>query len=141
MKQWFALFFMALVTMAGAQTQLVADTIIIPRNIADSVNWNIVSSNRNNYDNIPVISLSESETESSANTQNVAGILSASRDVFLTNTAFQLSQGGFRYRGYSAENTAVLINGISMNNPDNGRVFWSEWGGLNDMFRGRQTSV
>lgn len=108
---------------------------------SDTLNWNVITSNRNNYDNIPVITLSESETESDANTQNVAGILSASRDVFLTNSAFQLSQGGFRYRGYAAENTAILINGISMNDPDNGSVFWSEWGGLNDMFRGRQTTV
>ncbi|HEY0262489.1 MAG TPA: Plug domain-containing protein, partial [Chitinophagales bacterium] len=114
------------------------DTTII---ITDSVNWNTISSNRNNYDNIPVISLSESELESDANTQNVSGILSSSRDVFQSAASYQLSQGGFRYRGYGSESTTLLINGVPMNNPDNGSLYWSEWGGLNDMFRSQQTTV
>jgi hypothetical protein len=41
-----------------------------------------------------VINLSESETESATNTQNVAGILSSSNDVFQSNATFQLSSGG-----------------------------------------------
>lgn len=98
-------------------------------------------SNNANADNIPVINLSESETESAANTQNVAGILSSSNDVFQSNASFQLSSGGYHYRGYTGDRTNVLINGISMNDAESGQVLWNEWGGLNDMFRGRQTTV
>lgn len=140
MKQFLITLFSFIVCIAAIAQSEVQDSVVA-KPAPESPNWNVITSNRNNYDNIPVISLSESETESDANTQNVAGILSASRDVFLTNSASQLSQGGFRYRGYTAENTAVLINGISMNDPDNGFVLWNEWGGLNDMFRGRQTTV
>ena len=61
------------------------DTTII---VTDSANWNTISSNRNNYDNIPVISLSESEIESDENTQNVSGILSSSRDVFQSAASY-----------------------------------------------------
>jgi hypothetical protein len=28
-----------------------------------------------------------------------------------------------------------------MNDAESGQVLWNEWGGLNDMFRGRQTTV
>ncbi|TXH24285.1 MAG: Plug domain-containing protein, partial [Cyclobacteriaceae bacterium] len=101
----------------------------------------IANSNNANADNIPVINLSESETESAANTQNVAGILSSANDVFQSNASFQLSSGGFHYRGYTGDKTNVLINGISMNDAESGQVLWNEWGGLNDMFRGRQTTV
>lgn len=94
-----------------------------------------------NPENIPIINLSESELEDNSATQNVSSILSSSRDVFQSNASFNLSQGGYRYRGYEGGNTNILVNGLSMNDPESGNAMWAEWGGLNDMFRGRQTIV
>lgn len=94
-----------------------------------------------NPENIPIVNLSESELEDNMATQNVSSILSSSRDAFLSPASFYLSTGGYRYRGYGGELTSVLINGLSMNDPETGNVLWSEWGGLNDMFRSRQTGI
>ncbi len=106
-----------------------------------SVDSVAVINNSLNPENIPIVNLSESEVEDNTAVQNVSSILASSRDVFQSNASFTLSQGAYRYRGLGGEHTSVLINGLSMNNPESGNVLWSEWGGLNDMFRNRQTLV
>ena len=47
-------------------------------------------------------------------------------------------QGGFgdarvRLRGFQQENIAVLVNGMPVNDMENGRVYWSNWAGLSDV--------
>ncbi|MDR6785070.1 iron complex outermembrane receptor protein [Pedobacter africanus] len=46
--------------------------------------------------------------------------------------------GGFgdsriNMRGFQSANIAVMINGIPVNDMEDGRVFWSNWAGLNDV--------
>ena len=91
-------------------------------------------------DRIPVITLSAGEEESELGPQNISGILSASRDPFIAAAAFNLSTGGFVIRGFRAE-TTVLFNGMPFNNLENNAVFWSVWGGLNDVTRSRESST
>lgn len=91
-------------------------------------------------DRIPVITLSEGEEESELGAQNISGILSASRDPFVAAAAFNLSTGGFEIRGYEAE-TVVLFNGMPFNNLENSAVYWSSWGGLNDVTRSRESAI
>ncbi|MCB0519391.1 MAG: TonB-dependent receptor [Lewinellaceae bacterium] len=91
-------------------------------------------------DRIPIITLSEGEEETELGSQNISGILSASRDPFIAAAAFNLGNGGFEIRGYDAE-TVVLFNGMPFNNLENGAVFWSVWGGLNDVTRSRESAI
>lgn len=92
---------------------------------------------------IPTISISESDlsSDNAGGAQNISGLLSASRDVFVSAAAFTFGPRRFRIRGYDSENTAVLINGVPMNDLEVGRPFWGSWGGLNDVFRNRDNSV
>lgn len=93
-------------------------------------------------DVIPIVILSENElTEEDISNQNISGLLSASRDVFVTTAAFNLGAARFRIRGYDSENTSVLLNGLPMNDLENGRVFWSAWAGLNDVTRNQEISL
>ncbi|BDD07232.1 carboxypeptidase regulatory-like domain-containing protein [Aureibacter tunicatorum] len=87
-------------------------------------------------DYMPVIYLDETEDESGASTQNIAGMLSSSRDVFVSKASYQLgSTGRFRVRGYDSDMTQMTLNGVTMNDQETGRIFWSNWGGLNDVMR------
>jgi outer membrane receptor for ferrienterochelin and colicin len=36
-------------------------------------------------------------------------------------------------RGFNSENIGVLINGVPVNDMENGRVYWSNWAGLSDV--------
>ncbi len=74
-------------------------------------------------------------------TDNVSGLLQASRDVFLSAAAFDFSATFFRPRGLDNANGKVLINGIEMNKQFNGRPQWGNWGGLNDVQRNQEFSM
>ncbi len=91
-------------------------------------------------DRIPVITLADGEDESDFSSQNISGILSASRDPFIAAAAFNLSTGGFDIRGFRDE-TTVLFNGVPFNNLERGSVFWSTWGGLNEVTRNRESAI
>ena len=95
----------------------------------------------NPEDYIPTITLSDEDLEQETDNQNISGILSASRDVFVSAAAFTFGPMRFRIRGYDSENTELIFNGVPMNDLESGRLFWSAWGGLNDVTRNRDTDV
>ncbi|RNC88004.1 MAG: TonB-dependent receptor [Winogradskyella sp.] len=74
-------------------------------------------------------------------TDNVSGLLQASRDVFLSAAAFDFSATFFRPRGLDNANGKVLINGVEMNKQFNGRPQWGNWGGLNDVQRNQEFTM
>lgn len=71
---------------------------------------------------------------------NFSGLLSASQDPISNAAAYNLSFARFRIRGYFNEDTDLMLNGMPMNDLDDGRVLWNAWGGLNDVFRA-QTDI
>jgi hypothetical protein len=84
-----------------------------------------------------IISISEANlnSEDDGLTDNISGLLQASKDVFLNAAAFDFSATFFRPRGLDNANGKLLINGIEMNKQFNGRPQWANWGGLNDVQR------
>ena len=96
-----------------------------------------------NEDLIPTISIPDNETDVTAAGagQNVSGILTASRDVFVSTASFVFGPMRFRMRGYDNDHTAIFMNGIPMNDLETGRPQWSAWGGLNDVIRDRNITV
>ncbi len=91
-------------------------------------------------DRIPVITLPEGDDDGDVASENISGILSASRDPFIAAAAFNLSNGGFDIRGYRNE-TEVFFNGMPVTNLDDDGVYWSVWGGLNDVTRNRESTI
>lgn len=71
---------------------------------------------------------------------NISGLLQSSKDVYLRSAAYEWSSSFYRIKGLDSENGKVLINGIEMNKLYNGRPQWSNWGGLNDVFRNQEFS-
>ena len=53
-------------------------------------------------------------------------------DVFVKTAGISLGAAYFRIRGYDSDNSSVYMSGVQVNDPENGRPSWSEWGGLND---------
>lgn len=84
------------------------------------------------------VSMGSSDFESSKEGQNVSSLLHSSADVFNNIADFNLSSIRFRSRGYDSEYEEVYISGMRMNDAENGRPSWSEWGGLNDAMRNKQ---
>ena len=91
---------------------------------------------------IPTIALEETDggEDDGAKTSSVSGLLSASRDPFLNAAAFVFGPMRFQPRGYDRNSQQVLINGAPMNDVETNDAYWSQWGGLNDVFRGRSNT-
>ncbi len=98
--------------------------------------------NNDNRD-LVVISITDDQLNSEDNgaTDNISGLLQASRDVFLNAAAFDFSATFFRPRGLDNSDGKVLINGIEMNKLLTGRPQWANWGGLNDVQRNQEFTM
>lgn len=84
---------------------------------------------------IPVVIVTVAELEGLEEAQDISGLLSSSRDIFVNTAGFTFGPARFRIRGFNTENTSVLIDGVPVNDEETGRPFWSTWGGLNDATR------
>ena len=85
-----------------------------------------------------LITLTDTEVFDDERIAISSGLLQATRDIYLTRAAFDFGQAFFRVRGYGSEQGTVLLNGIAMNNFNDGRPQWNNWGGLNDVTRNQE---
>jgi len=74
----------------------------------------------------------ESETGSG---NYVPSLLHSSQDVYVNNTSYTFSIAYFRSRGYDNKYQDVCMNGFNMNSRVTQRASYSQWGGLNHIFR------
>ena len=89
-------------------------------------------------DNIPIVSLDENDL-GDGGSQN-SSIFSA-RDPFYSAASFNFNVARFRMRGYEGDLNTTFMNGIPMDNLDNGFTPFGLWGGLNDVMRNRDVSL
>jgi hypothetical protein len=90
-------------------------------------------------DNIPVVSVDENDMGDGGST-NTSSLLTAGRDPFYSAASFNFSAVRFRIRGYDNDHFSTFMNGIPMDNLDNGFTPFGLWGGLNDVMRNRDQS-
>lgn len=85
---------------------------------------------------VVVIDDSANDTEDGGSAmQPTVGLLSSGRDAFQNVSAFELGAYWFRARGVDNRFEDVVFNGVSMSKNDDGRIDFSNWGGLNDVTR------
>lgn len=70
----------------------------------------------------------------------IAGLFQSSKDAYLKAAAYSFSQAWYKVRGYDSSYGSILINGVEMNKLFDGRPQWSNWGGLNDVFKNQEFS-
>ncbi len=130
---WTLLFFGNIIFCNAQQTK---DTTTLPKR--DSTIIDDLKSST--LDNIPTISLDDNDL-TDASDQSVSSILTAGRDPFFNAATFSFSALRFRIRGYSSDYASTYINGISMDNLDDGYTPFGLWGGLNDVFKNRDINI
>lgn len=65
----------------------------------------------------------------------VPGLLHSSRDIYANNTSYTFGIAYFKSRGIDSKYQTIAINGLEMENLVTGRAAYSQWGGLNRVFR------
>ena len=101
--------------------------------LASASNANILLS-KEEQTPLVVISADDLDDEQSA---DVSGLLTASRDVFLSTAAYTFGSVRFRVRGLQSEDNLFMINGVPYNELESNRVNFGAIGGLNDVLRNR----
>ena len=71
-------------------------------------------------------------------TKEFPEILSSTPSVYATKSGGGYGDGRINLRGFDSRNVAVLINGVPVNDMENGKVYWSNWAGLSDVTRSMQ---
>ena len=66
-------------------------------------------------------------------TQEFPEILKSTPGVYATRAGGGYGDGRINLRGFDSQNVAVMINGVPVNDMENGRVYWSNWAGLGDV--------
>ena len=79
---------------------------------------------------VAVSTVRADEIELKLGSQEFPEILKSTPGIYATKAGGGFGDGRVNVRGFSSVNVAVLINGIPINDMENGRVFWSNWAGL-----------
>ena len=96
----------------------------------------IVLSPVSDHSDLGVITVDDTANADDDNkSQPTVGLLSSGRDAFANVAAFELGAYRFRPRGVDNRFEDVLFNGSPMSKNDDGKVDFSNWGGLNDVTR------
>lgn len=90
---------------------------------------------------IPTVVLSQEDFEAEDDDLQFSTLLTASRDPFVASARFIFGPRRFRIRGYDSENNQVHINGVPVNELENGRTSFNYWSGLNDITRNSDLSI
>lgn len=77
-------------------------------------------------------------SDDNSGSESTAGLLQASKDVFLQAAAYNFGAARFSVRGIDNEYSNVMINGVTMNRVADGRPQYGDWGGLNDATRNQE---
>ncbi|MCR4738585.1 MAG: hypothetical protein K5846_10585 [Bacteroidales bacterium] len=86
-------------------------------------------------DNASDVSEGQEDDSESGSSNFVPGLLHSSQDVYTNNTSYTFSIAYFRARGYDNKYQDVCMNGFAMNSRVTERASYSQWGGLNHIFR------
>ncbi|WP_456463584.1 TonB-dependent receptor [Lutibacter sp.] len=82
---------------------------------------------------IAVSTIKADVIENKLGSQEFPEILKSTPGVYATKSGGGFGDGRLNLRGFNSENVAVMINGVPVNDMENGRVYWSNWAGLADV--------
>ena len=106
---------------------------LAPKNIL--LNETIVKSNRAVIRKTPV-AFSEKDNKiikQELGSQDVPHILQSTPSVYVSSQGGGTGDLRINFRGFDQTHLAVMINGIPINNPENGEIYWSNWSGIGDI--------
>nr|WP_319399160.1 TonB-dependent receptor [uncultured Carboxylicivirga sp.] len=87
---------------------------------------------------VAVSTIQPKTIEEKLGAQEFPQVLKATPGVYATNDGGGFGDSRITLRGFDTDNIAVMINGVPVNDMENGKVYWSNWSGLSDVTRTMQ---
>jgi hypothetical protein len=82
---------------------------------------------------VAVSTIKASEIQEKLGSQEFPEILVNTPSVYVTKQGGGFGDSRINIRGFDQRNVAVMINGVPVNDMENGAVYWSNWAGLSDV--------
>ncbi|WP_428230999.1 TonB-dependent receptor [Flavobacterium sp.] len=82
---------------------------------------------------VAVSTIKAAEIQEKLGTQEFPEILRNTPSVYVTKSGGGFGDSRINIRGFTQNNIAVMINGMPVNDMENGSVYWSNWAGLADV--------
>jgi len=87
---------------------------------------------------VSVSTISAELIENKLGSQEYPEILKSTPSIYTSKEGGGFGDATVYVRGFDSNNVGVLINGIPVNDMENGKVYWSNWAGLSDVSRTMQ---
>lgn len=120
-------------TIASGETKDLGTITLASDNTLDEIVVTAVSFAVDRETPVAVSTIKAQEIEAKLGTQEFPEILKSTPGVYATKSGGGFGDGRLNLRGFNSENVAVMINGVPVNDMENGRVYWSNWAGLADV--------
>ncbi len=82
---------------------------------------------------VAVSTLDGEEISELVGNQEYPEVLRKTPSIYVTKQGGGFGDSRINVRGFDQRNTAVMINGVPVNDMENGWVYWSNWAGLSDV--------
>lgn len=121
------------VSFSSAKNNLGTIQLLEDGNVLDEIIISATSFAIDRKTPVAVSTIKAGEIERKLGTQEFPEILKSTPGVYATKTGGGYGDARINLRGFSSENVAVMINGVPVNDMENGAVYWSNWAGLSDV--------
>ena len=79
--------------------------------------------------------LTEKDIEYRLGSKEAVHVLNGTPSSYVSQQGGGIGEQRLNLRGFDQTNVAVMINGIPINNPENGQIYWSNWAGISDIIK------
>lgn len=113
--------------------QQVQDTVSKSRDIEEVVLTGTADIAKDRKTPVAVSTIKEAQIVERLGNQEFPEILKTTPSIYSAKGGGGFGDGRLNIRGFDTNNTAVMINGVPVNDMEGGTVYWSNWAGLSDV--------
>ncbi len=132
----------AIITLSTASVyyaQAVKDTTSNQKDIEEVVLTGVADVAKDRKTPVAVSTIKAAQIVERLGNQEFPEILNTTPSVYTTKGGGGFGDSRINLRGFANENIAVMVNGMPVNDMENGQVYWSNWAGISDVTSAMQT--
>ena len=120
---------------SGGQTVDLGQIVLSPdaNALSEVVITGVVDLAKDRQTPVAVSTIRSAEIQEKLGNQEFPEILNTTPSIYATKQGGGFGDSRITIRGFDTQNSAVMINGIPVNDMENGQVYWSNWAGLSDV--------
>ncbi|MFY7815423.1 MAG: TonB-dependent receptor plug domain-containing protein, partial [Chryseobacterium taeanense] len=126
----------AIITLSTASVyyaQQVQDSASKSKDIEEVVLTGVADIAKDRKTPVAVSTIKEAQIVERLGNQEFPEILKTTPSIYAAKGGGGFGDGRVNIRGFDTNNTAVMINGVPVNDMEGGTVYWSNWAGLSDV--------